>query len=215
MIGASRPLSVRTLTIASVASATAAVITSRLWAPGTALAAGLTPVIVSIVGELLNRPAEHVSRLRASRSAASRTSTEALANEGPHAHDGPPGTPTAQATRPSGRRRLHLKVALVTAAIAFVIAAAALTLPELIFGKSVASDRHTTIFGGNPPENQAPRPAETAPQTTQTAPETTDTAPPAKAPPQATTTTPPTPPPLNRQPPRRQTPPAGQTTSPP
>ena len=59
-------LSVRALAIASVASATAALITARLWAPGTALAAAVTPVIVAIVNELLSRPAEHVSWLRES-----------------------------------------------------------------------------------------------------------------------------------------------------
>jgi uncharacterized iron-regulated membrane protein len=46
------------------------------------------------------------------------------------------------------RRRLHLKVALVTGLIAFVLAAVVLTVPELVFGGSVASKGHTTLFGG-------------------------------------------------------------------
>ena len=46
-----------------------------------------------------------------------------------------------------GNRRL--KVAIVTGLIAFLIAAAALTLPELIFGGSVTGGkRDTTYFGG-------------------------------------------------------------------
>jgi hypothetical protein len=50
---------------------------------------------------------------------------------------------------PSPRRRLHLKVAVITGLIAFLIAAAALTLPELLFGSSVSGGgRNTTYFGG-------------------------------------------------------------------
>ena len=49
----------------------------------------------------------------------------------------------------SPRRRLHLKVAVITGLIAFLIAAAVLTLPELIFGSSVTGGgRNTTYFGG-------------------------------------------------------------------
>jgi hypothetical protein len=46
-----------------------------------------------------------------------------------------------------GRRRL--KIAIVTGLVGFVVAAAALTLPELIFGGSVTGGkRDTTYFGG-------------------------------------------------------------------
>jgi hypothetical protein len=49
-------------------------------------------------------------------------------------------------SRLSGRR---LKLAIVTGLLAFVVAVAALTLPELIFGGSVTSGGgSTTIFGG-------------------------------------------------------------------
>ncbi|MEA2444537.1 MAG: hypothetical protein QOJ12_1829 [Thermoleophilales bacterium] len=48
-----------------------------------------------------------------------------------------------------GRRRLHLKIAIATGLVAFLIAALALTLPELIFGGSVTGGkRDTTYFGG-------------------------------------------------------------------
>jgi hypothetical protein len=48
-----------------------------------------------------------------------------------------------------GRRRLHLKIAIVTGVVGFLIAALALTLPELIFGGSVTGGkRETTYFGG-------------------------------------------------------------------
>ena len=48
-----------------------------------------------------------------------------------------------------GRGSRRLKVAVVTGLIAFLIAAVALTLPELIFGGSVSGGkRETTYFGG-------------------------------------------------------------------
>jgi hypothetical protein len=48
-----------------------------------------------------------------------------------------------------GRRRLHLKIAIVTGLVGFLIAALVLTLPELIFGGSVTGGhRNTTYFGG-------------------------------------------------------------------
>jgi hypothetical protein len=37
---------------------------------------------------------------------------------------------------------------MATAALAFAIAAAALTIPELISGGSITGDRQTTLFGG-------------------------------------------------------------------
>lgn len=49
-------LSLTTLVIAAVASAIAAVVTSHFWKGGTVLTAGMTPVIVAIVKEGLQRP---------------------------------------------------------------------------------------------------------------------------------------------------------------
>ena len=56
-------------------------------------------------------------------------------------------TPIRTYGRPR-RRRLHLKIAVVTGLVAFLIAAAALTLPELLFGGAVSSSHDTTLFGG-------------------------------------------------------------------
>jgi hypothetical protein len=45
--------------------------------------------------------------------------------------------------------RAHVKIAVITGLVAFLIAAAVLTLPELIFGGSVTGGgRSTTVFGG-------------------------------------------------------------------
>src|SRR5918999_391730 len=57
-----RRLNMRTLVIASAASAAAALLTSQLWIAGTWIAAAMTPVIVSLVSELLHRPTERIAR---------------------------------------------------------------------------------------------------------------------------------------------------------
>lgn len=51
-----------TLVIASAASASAALVVSRVWGTGTLIGAAATPIIVAVVTELLRRPAR---RLRA------------------------------------------------------------------------------------------------------------------------------------------------------
>lgn len=226
-------LSVGTLVIASVASLTAAVVTSYFWARGTPIAAAVTPVIVTLVSELLNRPATVIAQRftvetdalpeaagagpppprRETRGEAARDDeaarggdptratealeagdptrpTEALEGEERTRADEQPGATAAlrQATReraaagrsrngngagssgprtggpprgdddgPGGmrvyggepRRRMPWKAIGVTAALAFVIAASVLTLPELVTGQSVGGgDRGTTFFGG-------------------------------------------------------------------
>src|SRR4051812_50224364 len=57
-----RRLNTRTLTIASVASASAAAVTSQLWIPGTWIAAALTPVLVTLLSEALHRPTARIAR---------------------------------------------------------------------------------------------------------------------------------------------------------
>src|SRR6266540_4934463 len=105
-----------TLIIAAAASATAAIVTSRLWKDGTILSAAMTPVIVAIVSDLLHQPAQKVTQVRSTQR------TEPLPKAGEV--EVPRATP----------RRPHLKIAVATGLIGFAIAAAALTLPELIFG---------------------------------------------------------------------------------
>jgi uncharacterized membrane protein YvlD (DUF360 family) len=173
--GGGESLSLQTLVVAAAASAAAAVVVSHLWKDGTVLAAAMTPVIVAIVKELLQKPMESelvkrpVSKIASGSRAviatapvAGRRSRDDQRGHGdPLMHDEPP-----PATEPRGvqsdpgmtpirtyggsrrRRPIHLKVALVTGLIAFLIAAAALTLPELIFGGAVSSHRSTTLFGG-------------------------------------------------------------------
>jgi hypothetical protein len=139
-----RRLSIRTLVIASAASAAAAVVTSQFWVHGTWIAAAMTPVIVTVVSELLNRPTEAVAR---------RITTDRTVVLPPREEPGPEPIPEQVKVYGGGgrSRRRKFAVGLVagTAALAFAIGAAALTLPELITGKSIGNgDRGTTIFGG-------------------------------------------------------------------
>ena len=169
-------VSVRTLAIASLASASAATITSRVFPPGTVYASALTPVIVAAVGELLNRPVNRVTSLREQRRAMLREQREAevsrVLGEEPNPLRGAPsfaqgaegfddeaatnghrtGGDPLEGARIHGRVRrrvLHPKVWIATGVIAFAIAVAVLTLPELIFGGAIATNHKTTIFGGS------------------------------------------------------------------
>jgi hypothetical protein len=142
----------------------------------------------------------------------------------PGGNGGPPDAtagPIRTYGTPRRRRPLHLKIAIITGLVAFLIAAAALTLPELLFGGAVGSGHSTTLFGGGSssksdkkkeqdkggatqpdqpkPDQQTTTPA--TPQPQQTTPQQTTPAPTTPAPqpqqttPQQTSPVPPTPPP--------------------
>jgi hypothetical protein len=212
--GGGTKLSPQTLIVASLASLTAAIVTSTFWRGGTPITAALSPVIVAIASELYSRPARRITELssRAGTGRMRRSSQELRERErvpsgvrpGRRLPDAvrPPDEPelgpmriyrTEQRSSPI--RRVHIRAALITAALAFVIAAAVLTLPELVFGGSVASHGRTTFFGGGhhrshkttQKQSTQTAPTTTAPTTTaptQSAP--TVTAPPAQTTPQTT-----------------------------
>jgi hypothetical protein len=169
-------LNLRTLVIASAASATAALVTSRLWIAGTWIAAAMTPVLVTLVSELLRRPTERIARgVTVDRPAL--PDPEAPPGAGPEAaaarrvadrlRRGDQPLPDPEAPRPGRpgptrvyrsesartaprRRRIAYNVVFGTAALAFVIGVLALTVPELIAGSSVGkNDGRTTLFGGS------------------------------------------------------------------
>ena len=184
----SEGLSPQTLIIASIASAIAAIVVSRVWGQGTIIASALTPVIVALVSEGLRKPiqSDYVRRpVRAVGSSASRVSRTSRVAEGEEARPPSGRTPTVMAPPPPGvdeglRQRddgvepgpvkvyssgtnrrpreprerggdnRRVKIAVVTGLIGFLIAAAVLTLPELLFGGSVTGgSRDTTYFGGS------------------------------------------------------------------
>ena len=238
-----RRLSVRTLIIASVASAMAAIIVSRFWTSGTPIAAAITPLVVTLVSELLNRPTEKIAQRFTTESNALPPQT-GVHREAGGARPPPPrerweappardallrdrGAARGEAPEfrvygtPPTSRRLPWKPILVTAAIAFVIAAAALSLPELIAGQSVGKgDRNFTLWGGGTKEKDTPatedqtQTQETNPDAQATQPETTAPKPkPEKAVPTVPKQT--TPEPQATQPPAQTAPaPRSQTPAP-
>src|SRR4051794_9296065 len=100
--------------------------------------------------------------------------------------EAPPITYHGRSTR---SRLLHPKVWIATGLVAFAVAAAALTLPELIFGGAVATRHRTTFFGGGGGSSSTQTHTTSTPTTTTTQPQTTVTQTvPAQTPTQTTTT---------------------------
>ncbi len=200
-----RRFNLRTLVIASSASATAAVVTSQLWIAGTWIAAALTPVLVALVSELLHRPTEKI----AERLTTDRPPRQTERDPSPRAPepDAAPIRVYRSGSPPPRRRRIAVGAVLGTGALALVIAVVALTVPELIAGGAVgSSDSRTTFFQRDrersssekdqqrqaPSESTRESPSATVtPSEPQTGEQTT-TEPTATEPPPTTTTTPPT-----------------------
>jgi hypothetical protein len=160
-----------TLFLSAIASAAAAYITSKIWAPGTLFSAAMTPVIVALVKEGLRRPTQKAFEVVPGVVAPSRWTRTGpdepgLVPEGP-----PPAAPTrvdpdaphvvlppvvaadhgpvnVYSTR---GRRLRWRVAVITGLLGFGICVLLFTVPELISGQSLGrgSGDATTIFGGS------------------------------------------------------------------
>lgn len=173
-----RRLNMRTLVIASSASATAAVITSQLWVAGTWIAAALTPVIVAVVSELLHRPTAVIAKRVTSKSGAilpqaagagtpprrgePELSSRAPAEPGSGPEPAAPpvrmyrsgsGNKRSGATRRApgtkpSRRKVAIGVVAVTAALAFAISAIAITGTELVTGGSIGKGQRDTTLFG-------------------------------------------------------------------
>ncbi len=149
----------RTLVIASAASATAAALVSQLWIAGTWIAAAVTPVIVALVSELLHRPSERLAR-------AITSDRPALVLDDPDERPADAPRPDPDAPRPAAagpvrvyrqpvarrasRPRVAIGLVAATAAIALVVAVAVLSVTELIAGQSIGrgGDSASTLFGG-------------------------------------------------------------------
>ncbi len=228
-------LSVTTLVIASLSSLAAAIFIHEFWQGGAILGAAITPIIVSIVSELLRKPTDRVTAVVAQRAPvrgrASSASAPAPAPVGvaPEERDDPFGLREADRGRRTRRvRRRNLGLAFATGLAAFALAGFLLTGTELVIGNplggssssgSSGSGGGTTIFGGSsrsddrdeqepqedPQREQAPAPDEEA-TPTQPAPETTPETTPE-------TPAPETPAPEGTTPPG-ETPPAPQPTPP-
>jgi hypothetical protein len=153
-----RRLNTRTLTIASVASATAAAVTSQLWIAGTWIAAALTPVLVALISEAMHRPTERIARAWTSEREARSSRTISPTRREPTAVTGTPGPVRVYRAGDSGsgptlltKRRVAIGTVAATAAIACVAGLLMLTTVDLVSGGSVGkgSGRFTLTGGGN------------------------------------------------------------------
>jgi hypothetical protein len=196
-------LSLQTLLISSAAAVAAAVIVPMFWARGSLIATAVTPIIVAVVSEALNRPAKVITQVtpRVTRRSATGAAVRAQQPSGVGARgEGPERVSRwGSADDPFGlreparapRRRFPLKLAVVTGLIAAVIGAVTVTASELaIFGHSIGdSGRSTSVWGGSEsPREEEPTPTATPEATETVSPEATATA--TEAPTEAPTVTP-------------------------
>jgi len=175
-------LSPRTLVIASAASGAAAIVVHELWRPGVLIGAIVTPIIVALVTEALNRPAQRLEGVTARPRRRGEPAPPPEEREPVRAPVPVEAGDEFSAVRVYRRRppaRRGLRLALATGLVGFAVAAVALTASELVFGGSVAGGSRTTYFGGGGREEEptpTPTPGETpaAPDATPT-PEATPT----------------------------------------
>ena len=165
-------LDVRTLVIASFSAAVAAVVVSRIWASGTPIAAAATPVVVTILKEMLDRPTAKIAEKVTVQSralpdteirepAASHVGRDVQHEEGPTRHlpptepmhpeaDGDPADIRVYRRQPSGGAfsRVKPKVVALTAALAFLIAGVVLTAGQVAIGNPFGDDGNGAIILG-------------------------------------------------------------------
>jgi hypothetical protein len=153
-------ISVQTLLISSASAVAAAIVVPMFWERGSLIATAVTPVIVALVSEGLNRPAKAITAVtprvtrRSATGAAVRSPQQSgvgARGDGPERMWGPADDPFGLRTPEKPKGRPWWKLAVVTGLLAAVIGAAAVTASELaIFGHSVGgSDRSTSVFGGS------------------------------------------------------------------
>ncbi len=168
-----------TLIVTAVASAIAAYVTSKLWAPGTLAAAAFTPVLVAVLKEMLIKPAEVVTRAVPVRGVV--RSSSGPEDPGHAVNDTPEDIEARIAqlgeapglSRPGHRRAWH--AAVVTGLLGFLVAAVIITVPELVAGSSASGGgRDTTLFGG---KSRSAAPTTTTETTTETTPADSETTP--------------------------------------
>jgi hypothetical protein len=167
---ADRGIDLTTLFLSAIASAAAAYITSKIWAPGTLFSAAMSPVIVALVKEGLRKPTEVVANVapkvvpapaRWSRSGPSEPGLVVDGEPEPAPHVDPdaphvvlppvvaaePGPVRVYSTR---GRRLRWRLAVLTGLLGFGICVVLYTVPELISGKSIGRGGNaTTLWGGH------------------------------------------------------------------
>jgi hypothetical protein len=153
-------ISLQTLLISSASAVAAAIVVPMFWERGSLIATAVTPVVVALVSEGLNRPAKAITAVtprvtrRSATGAAVRSqhrSDVGARGDGPERMWGPEDDPFGLRSPEKPKGRPWWKLAVVTGLLAAVIGAVAVTASELaIFGHSVGgSDRSTSVFGGS------------------------------------------------------------------
>lgn len=156
-----------TLLVTAIASAAAAYVTSKLWAPGTLGAAAFTPVLIAVLKEALYKPAEVVTRAVPVRGVVRSTSSAGEPERPPASQEVieervPQPGEAPGVSRPGRQRRW--KLAVVTGLAGFLLAAVIITVPELVAGGSAAGGgRETTFFGGGSGSSEDPAETTTVP----------------------------------------------------
>jgi hypothetical protein len=225
-------LKLSTLLISSCSAVAAAIIVPMFWERGSLIATAVTPIIVALVSEALNRPTKVITDVAPR--VARRSGTGAAVRVEQPTGVGARGEGLQRVSRwgdeddPFGlrtperkpRRRFPWKLGLATGLAAAIIGAGAVTASELaIFGHSVSGkERSTSVFGGSrdaagdEEETPTPTPEATEEATATPTPEATETAAPeATQTPAPSATATPTPSPLTEATPDPQIAP---TTSP-
>jgi hypothetical protein len=157
--GGGSGLSLQTLLISSLAAVAAAIVVPMFWEKGSIVATAITPIIVAVVSEALNRPAAAIKTAaprvtrRTATGAAVRTRTPTgvgARGEGPEQLPPRRHDPFGLYEEEPAKNRRPLKIALITGLLAFIIGAGVVTASELaVFGHSVGqSHRSTGLFGG-------------------------------------------------------------------
>src|SRR5947209_10926434 len=141
-------VSVVTLIIAAISAVIAALVVSHFWRSGTLWATAMTPVIVALVREGLERPARRISTVTVA--PRHHRDPDDLVVEEVEPGPFPTARPQPAGYKTYGLRPKHWRLALLTGLLAFVLGALILTLPELVAGRSIiSSGRSTSLFGGN------------------------------------------------------------------
>jgi hypothetical protein len=156
-------ISVQTLIIASVASAAASFLASRLWGGGTLVSAALTPIVVALVSEFLRRPvrtvAQTAKKVPAVYSLPAHKSTTAAPQETTQDdpdETAPAAVPDAAQSQARGRLdglaqttwRPRWRLVFATGLLAFAIVVVVFTVPDLLAGRSITGNGEPTTFFG-------------------------------------------------------------------
>jgi hypothetical protein len=193
-------LSLQTLVISSLAAVAAAIVVPMFWARGSLLATAITPIIVAVVSELLNRPAKVITQVtpKVTRRSATGAALRSKQPSGVGARGAGPEQLPPRRDDPFGlyeperpKRSFPLRIAVITGLLAAVIGAGVVTASELaVFGHQIGdSHRSTGLLGGKSRKADA-TPTPTA---TPTATATESATPEESATPTATATATPTP----------------------